>query len=206
MSIAAVEGVAPLENIETAQDQVEVAVGIEVTPQMSDPGRFYLGVADRTPAGGDRDKMPVTLIVVNHRAVIATRFFPGRNDVQAAVVVIVAPGRRSVESVQACIHQLEFSAAQITIDVCDDPRSGKQAAAVNQQVQVAVVVEVAPFHAAAVHIGQVKIQLHEPAAAIISIESGLVQSLPGQSEVQITVIVKIAPGHAPVPHAAKWSR
>ena len=76
----------------------------------------------------------------------------------------------------------------------------------DQQVQVAVVVEVAPFHAAAVHVGQIEVQLHEPAASIISIESSLVQSLPGQSEVQITVIVKITPGHAPVPHAPEWSR
>ena len=144
--------------------------------------------------------------MVNHCAVTRIQGVSCRDDVQTPVIVVVTPGRRSIQPAQAGVKQLEIPAACVAVDVRHQQRASGLASAMNEQVQIAVVVKIAPFNSTAIHIRKVEIQLYKLSAAVISINHRLVQTLTRQRQIQVAVVVEIAPGHAPASHPAKQCR
>src|SRR5438309_1938548 len=117
-------------------------------------------------------------------------------DVQIPIAIIVSPGRRTGgEAIERGDNVHKSAVAGVTIDSCLRPIVGVDTR--NQQVQVAIVIVIAPGEHTAAQGGERNAALDQyPVVVAQEFGDGNVVGFAADDQVRVAVIVKISPGEA----------
>ena len=129
---------------------------------------------------------------------------PGHQEVEIAVVVVIAPLRRAVAHPGQISVDIDKAAVVIAVDVSFIGAAGAGIAA-QEEVEIIVVVIIAPGEDAGGELGQVGVDV-DKAAVVVAEDTaeGIYRrqtvALPGDRQVEIPVIVVIAPNPVAIAH------
>ena len=167
-----------------AVEQVEVPVIVVITP-----GDVAVGHARQV--GVDLGERAVAVVMIDDGRTGAT-IEATDGEVEISIVVIVAPGTRCVtHPVQAGVDVGEGAVAVVVVNFGGVGRAGVTS---QQNIEIAVIVVVAPFCDALLASYQSRIDVGEDAAAVVAVHLALLSArIPRHQDVEFAVVVVVAP-------------